>query len=177
MIQTTLTHKVLSKYKNPYFLETGTANGDCVHLALDEGFEKVFSIEIDPLRQEDNIIKYNKYIISKQLCLITGDSLIELKKLIPLLDKPTTFWLDAHVDDGICGIKTCPLYEELDAIASSNIKNHTIMIDDMRIIGKHWGKDITLNTITSKLLQINSNYKLCYEDGYAVNDILIAYCI
>ena len=41
MITTTLSKEVLSKYLNPYFLETGTANADCVRLALEVGFKKI----------------------------------------------------------------------------------------------------------------------------------------
>jgi hypothetical protein len=175
MITTTLSNQVLSKYKNPYFLETGTANADCVRLALEVGFEKIISIELDASLQEENIKNYKSLIDENKVTLITGDSLTELNTLVNHLDKPTTFWLDAHVDFGPCGIKKCPLYEELDAIGRNSIKTHTILIDDVRIFGDHWGENISLNELKNKLLKINKDYKFTFEDGFTKNDILVAY--
>ena len=175
MITTTLSHSVLLKYKNPYFVETGTANADCVRLALEMGFEKIFSIELDSNLQKENIIKYKNFIERGMVELIIGDSLEELNILIENLDKPTTFWLDAHVDFGPCGIKKCPLYEELDAINKSYIRNHTILIDDVRIFGQHWGDIINISELKNKLLEINPNYKFKFEDGFTKDDILVAF--
>jgi hypothetical protein len=175
MITTTLPKEVLLKYLNPYFLETGTANADCVRLALEIGFEKIYSIELDNTLQNENIIKYQSQINDGKIKLINGDSLWELTNLIPELDKPTTFWLDAHVDFGPMGTKKCPLYEELSSIKMSNIKTHTILIDDMRILGGHWGEGISIEGLKDKLLEINSEYKFTFEDGFAPNDILVAY--
>lgn len=174
MIKTTLSEEVLNKYKNSYFCETGTANGDCVNLALNMGFDKVYSIELDEELQKQNKKKYNTFILENRLELITGDSLTELKNIIPSLNKNTTFWLDAHVDFGPCGIKKCPLYEELYAIGTSDIKSHTILIDDMRILGSHWGENIYLDELKKLILNINSNYKISFEDGWEKNDILVA---
>jgi hypothetical protein len=175
MITTTLPKEVLSKYLNPYFLETGTANADCVRLALEVGFEKIYSIELDSILQNENTIKYQSQINEGKVNLITGDSLWELTNLIPELDKPTTFWLDAHVDFGPMGTKRCPLYEELSAIKMSNIKTHTVLIDDMRILGGHWGEGISIEGLKNRLLEINPEYKFTFENGFAPNDILVAY--
>jgi hypothetical protein len=175
MITTTLSKEVLSKYLNPYFLETGTANGDCVELALKVGFEKIFSIELDESLQNENIQKYQFFINEGKIDLITGDSLWEMSNIIPSLDKPTTFWLDAHQDFGPKGTKRCPLYEELSAIKYSSIKTHTILIDDMRMLGQWWGEGINVSELKNKILEINSDYKFVFEDGFAPNDILVAY--
>ncbi len=100
----------------------------------------------------------------------------ELSNIISSLDKPTTFWLDAHVDFGPIGTKKCPLYEELSSIKMSNIKTHTILIDDMRMLGHWWGEGISVDGLKNKILEINSNYKFTFENnGYAPNDILVAY--
>lgn len=175
MITTTLSKEVLSKYLNPYFLETGTANADCVRLALEVGFKKVISIELDETLQNENIQKYQSFINEGKVNLITGDSLWELINLVPELDNPTTFWLDAHVDFGPMGTKRCPLYEELSAIKQSKIKTHTILIDDMRILGGHWGEGISVEGLKERLLGINPNYKFTFENGWTSNDILVAY--
>jgi len=176
MIKTTLSKEVLLKYLNPYFLETGTANGDCVQLALELGFEKIFSIELDESLQKENIQKYQSFVDEQKINLITGDSLWELSNIISSLDKPTTFWLDAHQDYGPVGTKRCPLYEELSAIKTSDIKTHTILIDDMRMLGHWWGEGIDIDGLKNKILEINPNYKFTFEDNeFAQNDILVAY--
>ena len=38
----------LENYLNPIFVETGTYEGNSIKLALGAGFDKIFSIEIDP---------------------------------------------------------------------------------------------------------------------------------
>ena len=175
MIKTTLTKNVLEKYLNPYFFETGTANGDCVRLALEMNFERIFSIELDQELQNENLTKYKNEIKEGTVNLITGDSLVELDNVINSLDKPTTFWLDAHVDFGPKGIKRCPLYEELNSIGKSSIKKHTILIDDVRMFGTWWGEGIFINELKSKILKINTEYKFVFENGFEPNDILVAY--
>jgi hypothetical protein len=177
MIQTTLPKEVASRYANPYFFETGTANGACVELALSCGFEKIFSVEIEPERQSENIKKFTKEIVAHKVKLYTGDSLLLFPEMVKELDKPTTFWLDAHVDEGKSGVKKCPLYEELETIATSPIKIHTIMIDDISYFGtkNHWGDGISLETIKEKILQINPSYNFAFEDGHTPNDILVAH--
>jgi hypothetical protein len=173
---TTLKLEVIQKYLNPYFVETGTADGDCVSLVSNLGFEKIYSIELDTRLQESNIKKFSNLIEEGKLELIIGDSLLELSNIISKLDRPTTFWLDAHVDDGPMGIKKCPLYEELNSINSSPIKTHTIMIDDMRCLGGgNWGHGISMQGLQERLLQINPEYKFTLENGWAPNDILVAY--
>lgn len=176
MNKSTLSPEVLSKYINSYFVETGTQYGYAIDLALNLNFEKIYSIELDMILQEQNIQKFKTYIESGQVNLITGDSLTELTTLIPILDKPATFWLDAHVDNGPMGTKRCPLYEELDTIASSSIKTHTIIIDDLRIIGNGgWGRGISVNELMRRILDINPAYKIVKENGYTTDDILVAY--
>ena len=171
---TTLSPYILKKYPNPYFLETGTSDGSGVELALNYPYEQIISIEINQELQEQNKIKFSSYIKDNKLNLITGDSLLCLKNSIKNLNKPTTFWLDAHVDHGPKGTKPCPLYEELEAIGSSYLKNHTILIDDLRILGHHWGAGITLEALKEKIIKINPNYEFTLEDGIQPNDILAA---
>ena len=173
---TTLSLEVISKYINPYFVETGISDGDCVELVKNIGFEKIYSIEINEKLQDVNTKKFESDIASGKINLIVGDSLFELIHLIPTLDKPTTSWLDAHVDDGPVGVKRCPLYEELSAIKNSGIKNHTILIDDMRCLGGgNWGHGISVEGLKERLLDINPDYQITFENGCAPNDILVAH--
>jgi hypothetical protein len=177
MIQTTLPKEVITRYLNPYFFETGTANGACVSLALSCGFEKVFSVEIEIGRQNENSKLFENEILQNKVKLYTGDSLLLMPKIVQELDKPTTFWLDAHVDEGVSGVKKCPLYEELETISKSPIKNHIIMIDDISYFGtkNHWGDGISLDKIREKILEINPKYNFSFENGHVPNDILVAH--
>lgn len=174
MIQTTLKKNVLEKYKSSYFFETGTADGDAVRLALELGFEKIYSIEIDENLYHKNCEKFKSFIDSGQVILILGDSLIKMKELLNEIDKPTTFWLDAHVDFGPKGVKDCPLYEELKSIKNNKIDDHKILIDDVRVFGEHWGEGIELEELKKLLLEINPKYQIFMEDGHVPNDILSA---
>lgn len=172
----TLKENVLNKYKNEYFFETGTYLGDSVELALNLGFSKIISIEIDENLQNDNIIKFQNKISEGIVELIVGDTLLVMEDLIKYLDKKTTFWLDAHVDLGVSGVKRCPLYDEITMISKSEIKNHTIMIDDLRCFGGGlWGEGIHLDEVKKLILEINDDYKFSLEDGHIPNDILVAY--
>lgn len=173
-IPTTLLQEVLVKYVNPIFVETGTANGGGVEAALNAGFEHIYSIEINQPRQLENLERFRGI---RGITLITGDSGVELEKLIPLIDKRATFWLDAHFEKRRRGMRTrCPLYEELETIATSPIKDHTILIDDMRVVGKEvWGRAMSKDLIIEHLLKINSNYRISFEDNRITeNDIMVA---
>jgi hypothetical protein len=172
---TTLHLNVLSNFVNPYFVETGTSYGFGLQVALQLPFEKYFSIELNSELQKLNENKFINEINTSKVTLIVGDSLLKLKELIPLLDKRTTFWLDAHVDDGPKGIKLCPIMEELEAIKSSNIKNHTIMIDDMRCFGYNWGVGLDKKMLIQKIQEINSNYNFAFVQGNIPEDVLVAY--
>lgn len=92
------------------------------------------------------------------------------------IDKPCTFWLDAHVDGGPCGEKRCPLLDELDFIKSANTGLvHNILCDDRRCLGNNWwGKGILEKDVIRKIKEINSKYTIKYEDGHVPADIIAA---
>ena len=174
----TLTEKVLSKYVNHTFVETGTYLGDSVELALKLGFEKVISIELMEELQNKNIEKFGSYVNEGRLDLVIGDTSILFNDIVHSLKERATFWLDAHQDLGPQGIKKCPLYDELDSIEKSSIKDHTIMIDDMRCLGGRikWSEGITIEGIKEKILKINENYKIVFEcSPFGPQDIMVAY--
>ena len=166
----------LAKYINPVFVETGTYKGYGIAAALASGFEKIYSIEISQEFYEHSVQKFQSEIERGTVEIILGDSLSCLTKVINTIDDRITFWLDAHETLGYKGEKSCPLYEELDAIANHPIKNHTILIDDLRLLSQEgWGKLVTKDDITEKLKQINPHYSFIYENGKIENDILAAF--
>lgn len=176
MINTTLSESVLKKYLNPYFFETGTAEGGAVELALRLGFEKVFTVEINPELYAENAARFKPYIDEGRLHMFLGDTLLLMPEVIEkFISKRCTFWLDAHVDHGPSGILRCPLIEELGFIKAKAFLKHTILIDDRRMFGKWWGEGISEELVVRKILEIDENYRFRPEDGHVPNDIIAAW--
>ena len=176
----TLTKNTFDKYKYNHniFIETGTYKGGSVELALQCNFDKIYTIDISTQHKIECQNKFQKEIESNQVELLFGDTIDILPTIISSLNQSSLFWLDSHYDvhADIRGKFDCPILQELDIIQSSNIKHHTIMIDDLRIF-KHqseWGVGIYIEEIEQKLKNINPLYKFYYENGWEENDILIA---
>jgi len=78
------------------------------------------------------------------------------------------------------GAKKIPILEELKIIGEHTIKNHTILIDDMRAVqhgfpNDGWN-DLTIDMIKEAALAINPEYKISFDFGVVPNDIFIAQC-
>lgn len=181
-MSSTLSKEVLQKYKkNNVFVETGTLWGDGVAVALECGYSKVISIEIDPERVVANSKRFAKEIADGRVELVEGDTFDVFEGIVEGLEEPATFWLDAHWDnDGApIGEYKCPLPFELDTIAKSEFKMHTLLIDDRRLFGDRastWGNTIDESAIYEQITAINKSYFITYEDGHVENDVIVAYC-
>lgn len=162
------------KYPNDVFIETGSYLGDGIQQALDAGFKNIISIELSD--KYYNISK-NRFINNTNVTVIKGDSFKVLPDLIKNINCPITFWLDGHhsCGDTALGEYWTPLMQELEVIKNHHVKNHTIMIDDMRCwelpneVHGFYKEDIF-----NKLRDINPYYIFTYEDGGVKNDILVA---
>ena len=176
----TLTKNIFDKYKCDYniFIETGTYKGGSVELALQCNFDKIYTIDISTQHKILCQNKFQKEIELNQVELLFGDTIDILPTIISSLNQPSLFWLESHFDmhSDIRGKYDCPILYELDIIKSSNIKNHTIMIDDLRIFKRQceWGVGIYIEEIEQKLKDINPSYKFYYENGWENDDVLIA---
>ncbi len=166
----------LNKYINKYFVETGTYKGDTIDIVLKTNVEHIISIELSDTFYYNCI---NKYLKNKKVKLFKGNSRYDLHKLIHNINSQITFWLDGHWS-GVANVGCdkelkCPVLDELEQIKSHFIKNHTIIIDDIRLMdGKHF--EVTKEQIENKIFEINFNYIIkYYDDDYACNDILVAY--
>jgi hypothetical protein len=178
-----LTPAILKPYAyNRVFLETGTFTGGGVAVALECGFEKVISIEIEP--------KYftavrDRYALDSRVELYLGDSLGLLESIINGIDERITFFLDSHLAAGNkIGTVEVPLLRELEIIGNHPIKNHTIMIDDLRGFGydrnidpnlsEEW-KNITKEDAINAVYSINPNYRISYVNTTnGADDLLVA---
>jgi hypothetical protein len=186
-ISVTLIKEVLNKHKRNHttFVETGTYLGGSVSTALECGFETIYSIDISDTYKERNKWLFKTDIALGKVRLLYGDSVDVLPDVMKnIINTPSVFWLDAHFDifSDKCGKYKTPILKELECISISNVKNHTIMIDDVRMFknNKEWDVSVTLDDIVNMLMKINPNYKIVYEDGrdddkFRKNDVLVAY--
>ena len=157
---------VNSKKCPSIYIETGTYRGNGVDWAL-KHFEIVHSIEISERFYNPCIERYKFQYRAK---LHLGDSRIKLGEILKKCNKPCFIFLDAHGDINDQGPN--PLYEELQTIKNHSIKNHIILIDDLRRIGDPsdpcWSK-ISINELKDQLQKINSKYEVL-----EYNDMLVA---
>jgi hypothetical protein len=164
-----------ARFPNPCFVETGSYIGDGIHAALTAGFQRVHSIELSPRYHG---VSTRRFAGDPRVTVHLGDSSSVLAALLPSIKTPITFWLDGHYSAGdtALGAKSCPLMEELDAIAAHPIKSHTILIDDLRC----WRRDdatigFGVDEIVRKVRGVNPAYRITYEDSpICPSDILVA---
>lgn len=170
-----ITKEDLEKYgAGDVFIETGTYLGQTVDMILSfDKYKKIYTIELNGKLYSDAIIKYAE---EKRVECLQGDSAERLTKIVKKLNKPATFWLDAHASGPLAGGKSggSPVLDELDIIASSKIKDHTIIIDDCRLFGSEEWSYVKKEDAVQKIMSINPDYKIHYLDGQIRNDVLWA---
>jgi hypothetical protein len=159
---------------NPIFVETGSYVGDGIKNAIFAGFESIHSIELADKHYNycKALFKYNNAVQ-----LHHGDSVDKLPGILSNLTQPVTFWLDAHYSGGDTNFvnSLTPLMKELEIIKNHHIKEHTILIDDLR----EWSRDFPaigfgIEDIKARILEINPNYIFSVADGHVAGDILVA---
>jgi hypothetical protein len=171
-----------ASYLNRVFVETGSYSGDGIETALGLGVADVKSIELDK-RLYLNLLQ--RYKEDNRVELFHGDSGEILGKVISEIDEPITFWLDAHNSNPVLeplGFNT-PLLAELDQIKRHHRNDHTILIDDTRMLGTLSMDNISKEDVVLALEKINPAYTIDFIDGplpptvrsqVFVRDILVA---
>lgn len=166
--------------KSKVFIETGTFTGDGIQCALDSGFEKVYSCDINVEYVENARKKYSdKNVIVENL-----ESHEFLQKVLPEIDERVVIFLDAHSmpydmyderrgfgeDTVKTGVGPCPLVSEIDVIKSHPIKNHIILIDDFQCFDTWMFEGLQFDDVNDLICSINPKYKsklfgnvLCYK--------------
>jgi hypothetical protein len=147
--------QLFKKYKGNHklFFETGTHKGDGVQNALNMGFEEAVSIEILPEFYKRCVERFKDKIKENKVHLFLGDSNERMEEMLVLVKEPSLIFLDGHFSDGN------PLWGELEILKNHPIKTHTIIVDD---IPNYFGDG---KIVKEKLLEINPNYTLVYEDS------------
>ena len=158
-----ITAETLKQYKRgDVFIETGCLHGDGVQAALDAGFARVITIELD----RTNADHVRRRFAGRPVTVIDGDTCAMLPRVLESLNEPATFWLDAHP------AQSTPILIELASLARHAIRTHTLLIDDRRLFGNVWM--VGENEIRAAIHAINSEYVVSYADGFVSNDIIVA---
>jgi hypothetical protein len=168
---TSLSVEILSKNMNPIFFETGTNTGLGIRCAMECGFKKIYSIDIEERYYEMGLISFKNNILNDDIefNLFLGDSGIVMPNILNNIDEKITFWLDGHEFYKI------PLLNELESIKNHKIKGHTILIDDVRMFTRPEWNNIGLDSIINKIKEIDDLYEISFVDSVnGNNDILIA---
>ena len=175
-------HFNLDKYPADTYIETGLGQLDgpgSIGKALNGAFNSLHSIEIAKPLYKKGLKTLKEEISSGRLHIHHGDSINILPLILKKISHPCVFFLDSHGGYGGgsgVGEKPCPIMEELDIIAAHSIKDHIILIDDLRILNANAFNTNGINEekIRKKILSINSSYTFSYEDGHVPNDVLAA---
>lgn len=147
------------------FVETGTDKGGCVQRALDVGFSRVVSIEIDE-NLAANASK--RFALNENVTILRGSSPIVLRHVLAGILEPCTFWLDAHPEHD------SPLLRELALFTRHPIKTHMILIDDRRLMQGHW-PSVKEAQVRHLLKKINPSYQIITVPGAEPDDIIVAH--
>ena len=172
MTDSHLSKSNLEKYGNgDVFVETGTYKGDTVKLALTMHYKQIHTIELD-----DELYKAAAEMFKDEprVKVWHGDSIDCLKEIVPTIEGPATFWLDAHASGPLVGGKSgpAPVIDELDIIAEHPCKEHTIFIDDCRLFDTAEWAFVKKTDAVKKIDQINPEYDIIYLDGHILEDVM-----
>jgi len=162
----------LIKYDNgDVFIETGTYRGDTVRLALQRGYKQIHTIELDEELYKNAVEMFKNEPTDK---VWHGDSIDCLREIVPTLEGPATFWLDAHASGPLVGGKSgpAPVIDELNIIAEHSCKEHTIFVDDCRLFDTIEWAYVKKADAVKKIDEINPEYDIIYLDGHIPEDVM-----
>lgn len=164
--------KIWKRDSNIMF-ETGSYIGDGIAKGLEAGYDNILSFEINPENYHTCIERFKD---NPEVICFLGDSIKLLPWVLAGIDQRIVFWLDSHFV-GETDSELYPIMNELKIIKNHVIKNHTILIDDVRLFadGSDPGMPISIAEVKDFISTINPEYIFTYEDGFIDNDILIAY--
>jgi hypothetical protein len=163
------TVELIKKYFKPIYVETGCACGDGILRAQEAGCNEIHGLDVN-----GSYVNQCKKRSGIEDTLLVGKA----ENLLPsimrkLKGKEAIIFLDAHKVSNE-GNQTLPLIKELSIIWGSGQKNHTIMIDDVRLFGGEL--KVSREKVVAMLSIINSNYNIVTEDSNTnKGDVLVAY--
>ncbi len=150
---------LIKKWKIKTIVETGTFIGLTTRRLSEHGIP-VHTIEINEVYYD----KLSSVVFPPYVVRHLGSSNNILAQLLPTLDSPILFYLDAHGH----GHSTV-IAEELGIIASYGLKNSIIAIHDFQVPGKPFGYDsfpeVTLNlpSLYPYISKVYYDVNFCYH--------------
>jgi hypothetical protein len=157
------------------FIETGTFKGKTISQVADI-FPIIHTFELNEKWHREAVRKFKE---QKHINCHYGDSAEGLKKVLPKINEPVVFWLDAHYfgPETAFGIDEVPLLRELEVIAARRQRD-IIIIDDAELLGAqgkcgaagdYYGheydwKDVTVGSI-KKAIHWKPNYLMVRHDN------------
>lgn len=175
------------------FVETGTYRGDAIQLALDAGFDEIYSMDSDPRNIEHckdrfDLFRYPDGEVGKKIQgLVAGDSAKDLRKMLHFIHEPALFWLDAHsqhLENEKQRGEPFPLLKELKQIALhaealrdhlGENSTHVIIIDDMLHLTHPAITGWRREEIEEAVLAVDKRYKIQYFANPVKDSILVAH--
>jgi hypothetical protein len=179
-----ITKELIKEYKKDrsVYFETGSYKGDGVQKALDTGFNIVYSVEIEAQKYKDCVKRFKNHKENVFLKFSSSEDFLEsivTDKEHPLNNESCFIYLDAHPMGN--NSKKVPLVAELKAIAKLKRNDHTIVVDDFRLIrdALGWGQQFkgkNMRVEFNKLfLAINKDYQISYHgDAWDDEDLIVA---
>jgi len=160
----------IDKYSE-LFIETGTHLGEGVTKAINSGYSKIISIELDDKFYQHST---NMFSSNNNVSIVKGDSAIVLGDILKNVNEKATFWLDGHYSGAgtAFGKYQFPIIAELEHIKNHHINNHVILIDDIRC-WKEFNEQLNLDLVISYVKSINESYTFYTTDGCEKDDILV----
>ena len=162
------------RYGAKNFIETGTHYGDtCLHMAGTKYFENIFSVELSKTCWdflEKDFLQLTKSVgvdVSK-IRLWHGDSAHILPEMIDLVGDRCVFWLDAHISGGVTVCTEdyeTPIMTELNIISSHSIKDHVIIIDDIKGCFDSHPAWPDIDEVIAAIKSINPDYLITIKYG------------
>jgi hypothetical protein len=172
------------------FIETGFLRGQTLHnaaiLKYETGaetdeyvFKKLYSLELheeyftEALSRKRPDIK--ALVESGRAILVPGDSAVTMPQVLENIKEPAIFYLDAHGhnDNGQI-LPNSPLFKELEAIATHEVKGHLIIIDDVGFI-EHSEEDpdrAPWATITGGLTSLKEHIERVFNKDVEFKEIV-----
>lgn len=133
------------------FVETGTYLAETARVVARLGV-RIDTIELSRELHERAVEVLRPWPKVRLHC---GDSGSLLANILDQLDEPAVFWLDAHYSGGntALGERATAIVEELEALKQHRIREHIVIVDDMRGFGSgHYPTEAWVRAIGQEIV-------------------------
>lgn len=162
-------YKEYPEYKDiDVFVESGTYKGETTR-EMAKFFSQVHTVEIcEELHNEakENGKRHN-------ILYYLGDSCVFLPKIVNMVNKPSIYFLDAHIsgaDSSWNGKELVPLLKELDLILEKQKHKSIYIIDDARFFTNDNKPHDWAEISIEKILSLFPKHGVKVRDAYLKND-------